>query len=541
MTDNNTAPLNANRRDVMKVTGLGAAALALSGLTVSDALAAPPSKWDIETDVLILGYGGAGAVTAITAADAGAKVMILEKNPVNLHVCNTNVAGGLVLCANDADKGFQYIKACIGDTVDDEMCHLWANQTLTNPAYLKKLAEAVGVPSDLLRFGGAEFPDLPGADGITIWIMKAGPGAKLFEVLDKNVKARKNIQVAFSSPGKQIVQGNNGEILGVIAERDGKRIAIQGRRATVLASGGYEYNEQLKLNSYFGNPRYFYGTDSNTGDGLLMAMAAGADLWHMNWASQHYGFFYKNFPVGMAFDTAFKSSFMVVDQYGKRFFDDSYNGHSSYLYFCYYDPLKGVYPRLPSFLIFDEAMRLQGFPLSANNGQAGGIQGAKTAKYKYYWSKDQSAEIDKGWIMKADTIEDLVKAINARQVPNDLTAYKSSVKMDPASLAATVSSFNGYAKSGTDSEFGRMKLTAIEQGPFYATEVWPCGPNTQGGPRFNLKGQVLDPYGKPIKRLYKCGELGSIYGERYPGGGGNLSELLAFGRIVGENSAKERA
>jgi len=143
--------------------------------------------------------------------------------------------------------------------------------------------------------------------------------------------------------------------------------------------------------------------------------------------------------------------------------------------------------------------------------------------------------------MKADTIEDLVKAINARQVPNDLTAYSSSVKMDPASLAATVSSFNGYAKSGTDSEFGRKKLTAIEQGPFYATEVWPCGPNTQGGPRFNLKGQVLDPYGKPIKRLYKCGELGSIYGERYPGGGGNLSELLAFGRIVGENVAKEHA
>ena len=58
--------------------------------------------------------------------------------------------------------------------------------------------------------------------------------------------------------------------------------------------------------------------------------------------------------------------------------------------------LKGVYPRLPSFLIFDEAMRLQGAPLSANSGQAGGVQGAKTAKYKYYWSKDQSAEIDKG-------------------------------------------------------------------------------------------------------------------------------------------------
>ncbi len=134
------------------------------------------------------------------------------------------------------------------------------------------------MPSDIIRWGGAEFPDLPGADGITIWVMRAGPGHKIFEVLDKNVKARKNINVSFASPGKQIVQGNDGEILGIIAERDGKRISVRGRRATVLASGGYEFNDQLKMNSFFGNPRYFYGTDSNTGDGLLMAMAAGSDL-----------------------------------------------------------------------------------------------------------------------------------------------------------------------------------------------------------------------------------------------------------------------
>jgi succinate dehydrogenase/fumarate reductase flavoprotein subunit len=241
----------------------------------------------------------------------------------------------------------------------------------------------------------------------------------------------------------------------------------------------------------------------------------------------------------MAFDTASRGSFMVVDQYGKRFFDDSYNGHSSYLYFCYYDPLKGAYPRLPSFLIFDEAMRLQGKPLSSNSGQAGGITGAKTAKYNYHWSTDQSAEIEKGWIMKADTIADLVKAINARQVPNAMTAYKSSVKMDPANLVKTVDTFNGYARQGADPEFGRKRLAALGNGPFYATEVWPCGPNTQGGPRFNAEGQVLNPYGQPIKRLYKCGELGSIYGERYPGGGGNLSELLAFGRIVGKRVAAE--
>jgi hypothetical protein len=267
-------------------------------------------------------------------------------------------------------------------------------------------------------------------------------------------------------------------------------------------------------------------------------MAAGADLWHMNWASQHYGFHYKDFPIGMSFTNAFKNNYIVVDQYGKRFFDDSYNGHSSYLYFCYFDPLKGVYPRLPAFLVFDETFRLQGEPMSANEMNHG-VMGAKTAKYKYYWSKDQSAEIAKGWIMKADSIEELAKKINARQGPNEFSDYRGNVKMPVATLVDTVKTYNQYAKDKHDPEFGRKGLAAIEKGPFYATEVWPCGPNTQGGPRFNAKGQVVDPYGQPIPRLYKCGELGSIYGERYPGGGGNLSELLAFGRIVGANVAKE--
>jgi succinate dehydrogenase/fumarate reductase flavoprotein subunit len=60
-------------------------------------------------------------------------------------------------------------------------------------------------------------------------------------------------------------------------------------------------------------------------------------------------------------------------------------------------------------------------------------------------------------------------------------------------------------------------------------------------PTATVKGRVLDVFGKPIPRLYKCGELGSIYGQRYPSGGGNIAELLAFGRIVGQNAAAEAA
>ncbi|SCZ26363.1 hypothetical protein SAMN03080610_00937 [Afifella marina DSM 2698] len=60
-----------------------------------------------------------------------------------------------------------------------------------------------------------------------------------------------------------------------------------------------------------------------------------------------------------------------------------------------------------------------------------------------------------------------------------------------------------------------------------------------GGPRYDPKGRVIDAFGKPIPKLYKAGELGSMYGERYPAGGGNIAEILAFGRIAGRNAAGE--
>ncbi len=531
--------LNTDRRGFMKAAGLGAAALSLAGLNVKEAVAAPPSQWDEEADVVIIGYGGAGAISAIEAADAGANVVILEKNPADGHYCNTNVADGLFISPTDVEGAFQYIKACIGDTVDDEMCRLWAQQTSTNRDYMKKLADAVGESTDILRYGGGEFPDLPGANACDVWVLKSGPGAKIFEIMDKNVKARKNIRVVYSSPAKKLVQAANGEILGAIAERDGRQVSVRGRRATVLSSGGFEFNETIKLNTYYGNPRYFYGPDSNTGDGLIMAMAVGADLWHMNWSSQHYGFHYKNFPASFNMGSITRQSYMIVDQYGKRFFDDSYNGHSSYQYLIYYDPLKGVYPRIPSYFIFDESVRTMGFPLSPNSGDTGGIISAKTAKYKYFWSNDQSAEVEKGWIMKANSIDELAQAIRGRQGPNDFVDYQSTVKMDPAVLASSVNTFNQNAQQHHDPEFNRRRVAPLSTGPFYATEIWPCGPNTQGGPRFDTKGRVVDVYGNPIPRLYKAGELGSIYGQRYPAGGGNIAEILAFGRIVGQNAAKE--
>ena len=108
-------------------------------------------------------------------------------------------------------------------------------------------------------------------------------------------------------------------------------------------------------------------------------------------------------------------------------------------------------------------------------------------------------------------------------------------------LRASIERYNDHCMKEEDPDFQKPKecLKPIEGPPYYAVKLWPGGPNTQGGPRRNLKGQVLRPNGSPITKLYSAGELGSVWGMLYQGGG-NIAECIAFGRISGLNAAAEK-
>ena len=110
---------------------------------------------------------------------------------------------------------------------------------------------------------------------------------------------------------------------------------------------------------------------------------------------------------------------------------------------------------------------------------------------------------------------------------------------DTAQLDATTSAYQQACRRGRDDEFGRAAQTLTElQGDLYGLPLWPCVLNTQGGPKRNSRGQILNVWGNPIKRLYGAGELGSIWGFLYQSGG-NLAECLGLGRMVGINAAAE--
>jgi len=171
------------------------------------------------------------------------------------------------------------------------------------------------------------------------------------------------------------------------------------------------------------------------------------------------------------------------------------------------------------FMIFDHSLFSAG-PLYDNHPSYGWTQIIE----RYEWSEDNSVELAKGWIKRADSI----------------SALASLVGLSPGALEESVKRWNGFCHVDRDDDFGRrMMLAPIVSAPFYAVELSPSMLNTQGGPRRNERGQIVRPDGSPIPRLYSAGELGSIYSYLYQGTG-NIGECLAFGRISGRNAAAER-
>jgi succinate dehydrogenase/fumarate reductase flavoprotein subunit len=482
-----------------------------------------PQEWDVEADVVVVGFGAAGVATAVTAHDLGAKVVILEKAPEGQEGGNTRVAGQGYLNTSSVEQAAAYLTALCGPyTVPEAMVKVWAQEMGQNNAWLESLG---GDPQEHQHPPvGIEFPDLPGSE--CVHKFHDGPTygySNTWKQFERLVKQRP-IPILYETPGKELIQhAVTGEILGVRAWQGHKSVAVKASRAVVLTCGGLENNQEM-IRDYLPGVPYCYtsGTPYNEGDGITMAMSVGADLWHMNnfagpsmalkapeirtsfsMQALHYS---KETPGGM----------IVVGPDAKRFTDEKYKTRHGKV------PVNGRWFPLstpcPMFLIFDHTLFSSG-PLYDKNPSHGWTQIIE----RYDWSENNSVELAKGWIKTAGSLVDLA----------------SIVGLDPAALVETVSRWNHFCDAKHDADFGRsLMLAPIVRGPFYAVELSPSMLNTQGGPRRNERGQIVRPNGKPIARLYSAGELGSIYSYLYQGTG-NIGECLAFGRISGRNAAAE--
>ena len=481
------------------------------------------SGWDKETDVVVIGYGSAGAAAAIAAHDAGARVLVLESTAQGGG--NTLVSFGGFMFPTHLDKAIRYISGLYEfshSEKDDELIRVFVEESSKSIEWLKSLKQDVAV----LTYGGASYPSITGAETIKRYAVKgAHKGAtafaqNLWQLLSSAVQEERNIPVLTGTPAKRLVTDSDGTVSGVIARTQEGEISIQAKRGVIITTGGYGFNAEILQNYVKGSPIYSLGHPGNRGDGLLMAQKAGAKLWHMNGVSCSFGIKVPEFESALMMGIGGDGQ-IFVDKSGKRFINEAtIERHAGLLAVDFFDSNSLTYPRIPFFLVFDETARQRG-PISRTVGLG-------SAGIRYSWSSDNSKEVDNGWIQKADTLVELARNLN----------------IDEAALHKTITQWNSDVGRGDDTLYGReipddRSSALVANGPFYAATIHPCLINTQGGPRRNGKAQVVDAFNKPIPRLYSAGELGSLWGLIYQGGG-NIAEALAFGRIAGVHAAGER-
>jgi succinate dehydrogenase/fumarate reductase flavoprotein subunit len=490
--------------------------------------------WDKEVDVIVVGFGAAGGIAAITAHDAGAKVLLIEKMP---HPGGISIlSGGGVAFAHNAEGAFQYLKRTCNGTTPDDVLRTMAEEMVGMLDWVTELAKVSGTEptkTETRGHGTYPFPGTHDIDSIKLkdfqayaefpWAKGLRGGARLFKVVYDNVHSR-NIEVMLSTPAKELILSPDGEVLGLLAEHDGKPLRIKAKKAVILACGGYENDDAMKLQYFEAQPVYpvYLG---NTGDGIKMAQKAGAGLWHMWHFHGGYGFKFPELPFAIRHVWAGprnenrKMIWIAVDKFGKRFMDEYPHApqDTGTRPLEFYDADIQDYPRIPCYLIFDEEGRKLG-PI--------GIPIVNDERYDASWSDDNLAEINRGWIKQGNSLEDIAAQID----------------VNPKVLKATVERWNALCQKGQDEDHKRPPKTMmpIKNPPYYVTEAWPIVNNTQGGPEHDVKQRVLDPMKKAIPRLYVAGEISSIYGHLYLEAG-NITECFVAGKIAGQNAAQERS
>lgn len=581
---------NVSRRQFVQGGALGlVATTAIGGMSAARPALADEPSWDYEADVVVVGAGGGGLPAALKALADGASVIVVEANwdcgghaavsGGNLHsgcgikyqteygiedsedqyyIDHTN---GVLTVSRMNDR--DYIHA-IADAMVDAYDFILDNGVLVQEkaaedknSFLKGYTECDSVPRWTYADAAAEgwqsyFAKNEGGIGITRPLERSAreQGAQFLMNYHMDKIFREDggrVQGIQASYTPTILPGQTEPLTNLMPdgniETTAETITVKANKGIILATGGSTGNLVLRT-SY--DPRLgpeFDGLagmpfSDQDGSGEIAAMKIGAALGGMANYMQHgghqismasragcrygYGSGYTKESVlwpllvatGVPMDY---ESMVIVNMLGARCGNEDTANMGKYKdeTYDYFDTA------LSSVLITDpdndgQARRLGG-PLWAIFDQA-------TADRNDWVMEQGTVDYDNGYCFKADTLEDL-----AAQVVNK---YYEDIAMDPATLAATVSTYNTAVDTGVDEEWGRTTLVnKIETGPFYAAWCTPELHDCYGGLRVDPSMQVIDIEGNLIEGLYACGEVSS--GQRAHG----LGRVITSGYIAGRTAA----
>ena len=509
----------------------GCASSASSTAASASSTAAPAEKkeftfadtvrWDAQYDVVVMGMGAAGMVAAKTAADNGAKVGIVEKCEEGKAGGNTKVCGQLFAYANgDKDAAKSYYTALAGGRdIEPEIIDA-ISEGVANMADI--LADEFGFNKDEymdwtgVNVGGTnmgamspEYPEMPGHEKMALWTTHKGASdGYLYQGLKQNVTDRVDaIDVWYSSPAKSLIQDPvTKTVVGVTVERDGKEMNIRALNGVCICTGGFECNKEMVqhyLNVINYAPR---GGQFNTGDGIKMAQAVGADLWHMDCYEGLFGLGSVTYPVEegipcdmiatLAQNAVNTGAAILVGTDGDRFVNESETVRHGHLY------ENGIWEN-PTF----------------------------PEKVWYIIDETQKGEIEAAGAMPEEQLAKLTAY-------DSIDALAEGIGVDKDRLTKTIKNYNSFANNGEDYKCGReaQYMRAFDGKKYYAMYMVSGLLNTQGGPKRSANAEVLDTQGNPIPHLYSAGECGGITVCMYQGGT-NIAECITFGRIAGKSAA----
>ena len=516
------------------------AALTEAGLNPDDYMAKADKTANGETvsydaDVVVIGAGGAGMTAAMTAADAGQKVVILESQAMvggnsaratgGMNAAKTvyqdenefdQAAGVEKTLATAAEKyADNETITALAKTVSEQWAAYQANPTgyfdsvelmeldtmvggkgINDPELVKTLCEGTADAIDWLDENGITLHNVSSFGGASVKrihrpVNEEGKvvsvGAYMIPLLQENCEKR-GIDIVLNTTVDTILTDANGAAVGVSGtDKDGNTVVVNAK-SVILATGGFGANLDM-VTQYKPELAGFMTTNAARaqGQGIEMATAIGAGTVDMDQIQIH--------PTVEANTAALITEGLrgdgaiLVNANGERFIDEV--GTRDVV-----SAAEIAQPGSYSWLIVDQAMA----------DASSVIQGY----------------IKKGYTKTGATYEELAKELD----------------VDPAAFANTMETWNSYVEAKNDPDFGRTSFAnPLNNGPYYAIKVTAGVHHTMGGVTINSATEVLKEDGTVIPGLFAAGEVtGGVHGANRLGGTA-VADFVVFGRIAGESAA----
>lgn len=458
-----------------------------------------------EADVVVVGAGGSGLAAAISAEQAGANVIVLEK--LGILGGSTNVSEGALNAVDEKRQSAQGIE----DSVEKFYTQTYeGGHEVGTPELIQVLTENAYDGVEWMESIGVEFKDEVGTATGALWQRSHYPttpsGNSYIRVFGDYSDKSDKISILTDTTAKELVV-TDGRVTGVVAEgREGQKVTVNAKKGVIIATGGFganiemrqEYNTgvwaHVKLDSSIGCTNMF---KSAQGDGITMATAIGADVTGMSDIQLH--------PCGTP-GTGLMNNIrtsgrnrIFVNKEGSRFVNEG--AARDVLAQAIFDQEESTY------WVVVNAVRYPDREWVDRNG-------ATIANM-----------VAQGSVIEADTLEEL--------------AEKTGMKYE--NLQASIDNYNAVVRGEKEDELGfkadNQADVEMLEGPWYACKKVPTVHHTMGGLKINTNAEVLDTEGNVIEGLFASGEVtGGIHGSNRLGGNA-IADCIVFGRIAGTNAA----